>query len=123
MPTDGPLSELGNDAALTLIPLADNKIFYYNGALDQSLKKGAYGATGYGQTGGIGDIIAKKQLAMDRSYPGGRKELMLLIKPAPASNYKNVVSLLDEALIHDVKRCALLDPTKDELQSAHDVKK
>jgi hypothetical protein len=51
---------------------------------------------------------------MDRSYKGGRKELMLLIKPTPGSSYKNVVSLLDEALIHDVKRYALLDPSKDE---------
>jgi len=114
MPADGPPSELGNDAALTLVAFEDNKIFYYNGELNESLKKGSYGVTGYGQQNGIGDIIRNKQLAMDRGYKGGRKEMMLLIKPTPGSNYKNVVGLLDEALINDVKRYALLDPTRDE---------
>lgn len=114
MPADGPPTTLGNDAALTLIALGDNKIFYYNGELDESLKKGSYGITGYGQHNGIGDIIRTKQLAMDKGYKGGRKEMMLLIKPTPGSNYKNVVALLDEVLINDVKRYALLDPTKEE---------
>jgi hypothetical protein len=114
MPADGPPTKLGDDAALTVVALDHDKIFYYNGDLDESLKKGTYGIAGYGQQDGIGDIIRNKQLAMDKSYKGGRKEMMLLLKPTPASNYKNVVALLDEALINDVKRYALLDPTKDE---------
>lgn len=118
MPADGNPMALGNNAALTLVALEDNKIFYYNGDLDESLKKGSYGITGYGQHNGIGDIIRNKQLAMDKGYKGGRKEMMLLIKPTPRSNYKNVVALLDEALINDVKRYALLDPTKDEQDAA-----
>ena len=34
---------------------------------------------------------------------------MLLIKPSPGSDYQNVVALLDEALINDIKRYALMD--------------
>jgi biopolymer transport protein ExbD len=109
MPADGPPTTYGNNAVLTLVALNDNKIFYYNGELDQSLKEGSYGVTGYRQREGIGDIIRQKQLAMDRTYKGGRKELMLLIKPSPGSDYQNVVSLLDEALINDIKRYALID--------------
>jgi hypothetical protein len=105
----------GNTAALTLVALKDDQIFYYNGALDQSLKEGSFGITSYNQLNGIGDIIRRKQLAMDRSYKGGRKEMMLLIKPSPESNYQNVVGLLDEALINDVKRYALVDlPTAEQ---------
>ena len=73
MPADGPSTYLGNNAALTLVALKDNKIFYYNGDLDQSLKEGSYGVTGYRQHEGIGDIIRRKQQAMDRTYKGGRK--------------------------------------------------
>ncbi|MES1160306.1 MAG: hypothetical protein ABUM51_06105, partial [Bacteroidota bacterium] len=106
---NGPSSTLGQNAALTLVALKDNKIFYYNGDLDQSLKDGSYGVTDYRQQEGIGDVIRRKQQALDRSYKGGRKELMLLIKPSPGSDYQNVVALLDEALINDIKRYALMD--------------
>jgi biopolymer transport protein ExbD len=109
MPADGPPTEYGNNAVLTLVALKENKIFYYNGDLDQSLKEGSYGVAGYRQNEGVGDVIRRKQQAMDRSYKGGRKELMLLIKPSPESDYQNVVSLLDEALINDIKRYALID--------------
>jgi len=114
MPADGPSMNLGNNAALTLVALKDNKIFYYNGDLGQSLKEGSYGVTGYRQHEGIGDIIRRKQQAMDRTYKGGRKEMMLLIKPSPESNYQNVVGLLDEVLINDVKRYALMDLPREE---------
>jgi len=85
MPADGPPSSLGNDAALTLVALEDNKIFYYNGELGESLQKGAYGITSYDQRNGIGDIIRKKQLAMDKSYKGGRKEMCGNCAPAKNS--------------------------------------
>jgi len=115
MPADGKPMELGASAALTLVALAGDSIFYYNGELQQSLKEGSFGITGYRQQGGIGDIIRQKQLALDRSCKGGRKEMMLMIKPAAASSYQDVVSLLDEALINDVKRYALIDLPSEEL--------
>ncbi|HTI91265.1 MAG TPA: biopolymer transporter ExbD [Puia sp.] len=116
MPADGPTSTIGNNAALTVIPVAGNKLFYYHGEWSEALRKGSYGTTGYGLNGGIGDIIRAKQIAMDHSYKGGRKELMLLIKPSPDASYGNVVSLLDETAINDVKRYALVDLTAEERQ-------
>lgn len=115
MPADGKPMNIGNNVSLTLVALPGDSIFYYNGELLQSLKEGSFGVTGYKQQGGIGDIIRQKQLALDRSYKGGRKEMMLMIKPAAASSYQNVVGLLDEALINDVKRYALMDLPADEL--------
>lgn len=114
MPADGPPSEAGNSAALTIIPIAGNKLFYYHGEWSDALRKGSYGTTGYGLSGGIGDVIRDKQIAMDHSYKGGRKEMVLLIKPSPEASYGNIVSLLDETTINDVKRYALMNLTPEE---------
>jgi len=114
MPADGPASTIGNDAALTIIPVASNKLFYYHGELSEALQKGNYGTTGYGLNGGIGDIIRDKQIAMDHHYKGGRKEMMLLIKPSAEATYGNIVQLLDETLINDVKRYTLMTLTPQE---------
>jgi biopolymer transport protein ExbD len=117
MPVDGPPSNIGNNAVLTVVALEDNKVFYYNGDLDQSIKERSYGVTTYHQHSGIGDIIRQKQMAMDRSYKGGRKEMMLLLKASSGSSYQNIVSLMDEKLINDVQRFALVDlPEKEQAQ-------
>ena len=114
MPAKGDSTQLGRNAAMTIVPLADDKLFYFQGSLEDALKEGSFGLTGYAMNGGIGDIIRQKQAAMDRSYKGGRKELMLLIKPFPEANYKNIVALLDETLINRVGRYAMMDITSGE---------
>jgi biopolymer transport protein ExbD len=100
--------------ALTIIPLADNKVFYYHGELNSALKTNAWGITSFSEQNGVGKIVRTKQAALDRMKPGSRKDLMLMIKPTPESNYQNVVSALDEALINDVKRYAIVDVTPEE---------
>jgi hypothetical protein len=114
MPAKGDSTQLGKNAAMTVVPLAENSVFYYQGTLEDALKEGSYGLTGYSMNGGIGDIIRQKQGAMDRTYKGGRKELMLLIKPSPEASYKNIVALLDETLINQVKKYAMVDITDGE---------
>ena len=117
MPAKGDSSQLGNNAALSLVALDDNKIFYYHGELNDAIHTGHFGVTGYGLNGGVGDIIREKQAAMDRSYrggSGGRKELMLLIKLSPEASYGNMVQLLDEALINQIGRYALEDLSEGE---------
>src|SRR5258708_16172827 len=118
MPAKGDSSVIGNNAALTIIPIAGNKVFYYHGDLAEALRQGNFGTTGYGLNSGIGDIIRQKQTAMDHYYKGGRQQLMLLIKPSAEASYGNVVSLLDETLINAVTRYALVDLTPEDLIAA-----
>lgn len=121
MPADGPPGTIGENASLTLVALSDNKVFYYNGDLQDALKKGSFGITGYSLTGCIGDIIRQKQVAMDKSYKGGRKEMMLLIKSSADASYKNIVNMLDETLINAVGRYAMVDLPADEKNMIKDL--
>ncbi|HVM87428.1 MAG TPA: hypothetical protein VMT76_04520 [Puia sp.] len=51
---------------------------------------------------------------MDSTYKGGRKELMVVIKPSAESNYGNVVNLLDEMLINQIRKYTLTDLDNNE---------
>ena len=115
MPANGDSTSLGNSAALTIVALGNDKVFYYQGQLQDALKQGSFGVKGYAFNGGIGDVIREQQQAMDHNYRGGRKEMMLLIKPTPESSYKNVVQLLDETLINGVSRYAIEDLSSGEI--------
>ncbi|MBS1918086.1 MAG: biopolymer transporter ExbD [Bacteroidetes bacterium] len=109
LPADGNSTKLGNDAALTVLAGKNNNLYYYHGALDVSLQQGLFGKTNYSESNGIGEIIREKQIAMDKNYKGGRKEMMLLIKPTADASYENVVQLLDETLINKVGKYAIVD--------------
>ncbi|HEY1202659.1 MAG TPA: hypothetical protein VGE79_16835, partial [Niastella sp.] len=105
--------------ALTVIPLDANRIFYYHGDLASALKENTYGVTSYSVTDGLGQIIRTKQAALDRMKAGKHEDLMVMIKPTPESNYQNVVNVLDEMLINDVKHYAVLDVTPEEKDAAN----
>lgn len=110
MPTEkGDSSTVGESTALTIIPGNANKIFYYHGSLNIALQKNLFGFTNYSFRGGIGDIIREKQWEMDKTKPGFRSELMLIIKPAEDSRYENLVNVLDEVMINAVPHYAIVD--------------
>lgn len=115
VPADGSGMEWPETSALTVIPAADDKIFYYHGEFEQAISKGAFGFTGYSITEGVGRIIREKQAAMERVQAGKSKDLMLIIKPSQASNFANLVNTLDEVLINNIRRYAIVDISQAEL--------
>ena len=106
-----------DDLALTLLLDEDNRVYYYNGDFDDAVKSNAIFETNYSTYEGIGKIIRQKQKDIDASgkFADGRKGLMLLIKPASKSVYKNVIDALDEAVINDVRKYAILEPANEEI--------
>jgi len=114
MPANGDSTNLSDKVVLTVLPGKSNKIFYYNGNLNESLKDNSSGVTNYSIQNGIGEIIREKQKFLDKNYNGGSKEIMILIKPSADASYENVVSLLDEMLINKVGRYAIIDINEDE---------
>ena len=61
--------------------------------------------------------IQERQQWLD-IHPGkeGRDGLMVLVKSSPEASYKQVVDVLDEMAINQVKKYAVIKPTLSELE-------
>ena len=100
--------------ALTVILGAENRIYYYNGTFDDARIKNEIFQTTFDQKNGIGKIIRAKQKDV-ALYLDGINKMVVLIKPTTKSTYQNTVDVLDEMLINNVRRYAIVDLEKEEL--------
>ena len=109
--------KLIDDLALTLLLDDNNKVYYYQGIFNDAVGANKIFETNYSTHDGIGKIIRQKQKDIDASgkFADGRNGMMLLIKPTSKSVYKNVVDALDEAVINDVKKYAIIEPADEEI--------
>jgi biopolymer transport protein ExbD len=99
-------TDVGESTALTLIPLGDEKLFYYHGDMKKAVLKNAYGII---NPNGIRNLIMQKQLALDANPKYSRNDLSLIIKPTNEANYKNIVAVLDEVLINRLRHYSFVD--------------
>ncbi|MCU7550951.1 biopolymer transporter ExbD [Chitinophagaceae bacterium LB-8] len=110
---DEPTSELGASTALTVLISGGDSIYYYNGKWEDAVKNNGMHLSSFDVAKGIGNIIRNKQKALgDKSA-----DLMLLIKPTQRSTYNNLINVLDEVLINNVKKYAIMEPTSGELSA------
>jgi hypothetical protein len=77
---------------------------------DDALKNNTIKLTGYDVRHGIGRLIREKQRRLELNDKEGKDALTLMIKPTSRSSYKNLVDAIDETLINNVKRYAVVDP-------------
>ena len=103
----------GETTALTLIPLAGDKLFFYNGRLDDAIQKKSYGLI---PANGLRNVITQKQLALDANPKFNRNDLSLIIKPTDQSNLRNIMETLDEVLINDLRHYAFVDLSPEEMK-------
>ncbi len=114
MPKDGDSTELASSKAFTILLAADNKVYAYEGEWNEALKNNRIIFTNYQTSEGIGKLIREKQKTMDAKKINGKNDLTLLIKPATKASYKNLIDALDETLINNVKKYAVVKLTKEE---------
>ncbi|MBL7700077.1 MAG: biopolymer transporter ExbD [Chitinophagaceae bacterium] len=91
-------NKVKESGALSILLGNNNVVYYYEGTLapDGSNLK----TTNYKEIRNV--IIDKKKNTKPEDF-------VVVIKPGPDSNYKNIVDLLDEMTINEVKRYAMVD--------------
>lgn len=117
MPKDGPPIEVGKSSALTVCPMGNGKVFYYHGDLQDALNTSAYGITTFSYSNGLGQVIRDKKASMERNKKGFSNELILMIKPTDSSSYNQLIDVMDEVIINDLKKApAIMDLEEPEKQ-------
>jgi biopolymer transport protein ExbD len=116
MPKEGPPMPLGNSDALTVLLGKNNSIYYYHGDWNDAMKGNEIFQTNFSVKDGLGKVIREKQQRLDARNTKGRNGLMLLIKPGENAAYSNIIDMLDEALINNVKKYAVLKQQDEEIK-------
>lgn len=91
-------NKVKESGALSLLLGNNNVVYYYEGTLapdGSNFKSSNYK-----------DI---RTVIIDKKKNTKPEDFVVVIKPGPDSNYKNVVDLLDEMTINEVKRYAMVD--------------
>jgi biopolymer transport protein ExbD len=89
--------------ALNILIGGENKLYWYRGLPHEAIEP-------LTETNFSADGIRKVLLEKNISIP----DMVVLIKPTNEANYKNVVDILDEMNICNIKRYALVDITQDD---------
>ncbi len=102
MPADGPSQNTPASKTITAILQGSDTIQFYHGLLhtDKGLQQ-----TSYHTIKGFGAVIRHKQAALGTQ----KNDLMILIKPTGTATYNNLINLLDEVAINEVKKYAIVD--------------
>ena len=102
---DEEQTEAMASGAFTVLLSKDNKIYYYEGQLASDGSN--FKSSNFKEI--RAEILKKKANTPE-------KDLVVIIKPNETSVYKNVVDMLDEMQITDIKRYAIVDITPEELK-------
>ena len=113
--TEEEKNKVKESAALTVLLSKSHRIYYYEGIGSNPDKAPDIKVTTFSSTQGIRDeIIAKKKMVddMKRNQQLTEKdEMTVLIKPDTTSTYSDLVNILDEMNINDIKVYAIVDIT------------
>lgn len=109
LPKDADKPEEQNKAkesgALTLLLGNNEGVFYYEGQLDPT-----------GSNFKSSTVKLIRDVIIDKKRRTPIDDLVIVIKPGVESTYKDVVNILDEMTINDIKRYAMVDISEGEAQ-------
>ncbi len=110
---DEEKNKIKNSVALTILLSKSHRVYYYEGIGEDPTKPPEVKVTYFSQKNGIRDeIIAKKKFVDGMKASGqltAKDQMTVLIKPDSTSTYSDLVNILDEMNINDVKVYAIID--------------
>ena len=108
-------TKIKESTAMTILLSKDHRIYYYEGIGSDATKPPELKVTYFRSKDGIRDaIIEKKKKVEELRQQGllsGKDQATLLIKPDENSTYEDMVNILDEMNINDVRVYAIVDIT------------
>lgn len=111
--TEEEKNKVKNSVALTIMLSKNHRIYYYEGIGDDPNKQPDYKVTGFNQKNGIRDVIINKKKMVDELKRSGaltpKDDATILIKPDSTSTYSDLVNILDEMNINDIRVYAVVD--------------
>ena len=104
---------MSEDRTMTLLLGEKNQLVWYYGLPNAPIEGPE--KIGYGKNGIRKELLEKKETVKTK-YAGQPKkqDLIVLIKASKKSTYRNLVDILDEMAIADVKIYAIVDITPEE---------
>jgi biopolymer transport protein ExbD len=111
--TEKEQTKIKNSVALTVLLSENHRIYYYEGIGDDPEKPPQLNVTYFKNKDGIRDVLINKKKAIEDLRRQGalneKDQLTVLIKPDEKSTYEDMVNMLDEMNINDVRVYAILD--------------
>jgi len=112
---DEEKSKIKASTALTVLLSKNHRIYYYEGLADDPDNPPQLEITYFKPKGGIRDEIIRKKKEVETLKQQGalaaKDQLTVLIKPDANSTYEDLVNMLDEMSINDVRTYAIVDIT------------
>jgi biopolymer transport protein ExbD len=106
-------NKIKNSVALTILLSKSHRVYYYEGIGEDPTKPPEVKVTYFNQKNGIRDEIISKKKMVDAMKASGqltaKDQMTVLIKPDTTSTYSDLVNILDEMNINDVKVYAIID--------------
>lgn len=112
MPVGEDPNTIPDNRSLTICLGSNNQVVWYRGTLDNNFEKPAKASFG---RNGLRKILNSQSKIVNEITHNPTKNLIVLIKPSDKSNYKNLVDVLDEMAISDVKQYSIATIAQQEI--------
>jgi len=93
----------------------EHRIYYYEGIGDDPTKPPQLNVTYFKPKDGIRDVLINKKKAVEELKASGalgpKDQVTIIIKPDVTSTYEDLVNMLDEMSINDIRVYAIVDIT------------